>query len=207
MHPDVYRLLIALMIGAIIGAEREYRSKSAGLRTMIMVSLSSCLFTILSIRIGLDSHDRIAANILTGLGFLGAGVIFRDENRISGITTATTIWMTAALGMAAGAGYEWLSLFATLIVLVVLIFLIYVQEWIESLNQARTYRIVCKFKKKTLYQYEELFKHYNMQVIRSVQHKTEERITGRWILIGSKENHQKLTAYLLNDSNIQELSF
>ncbi|NHC04628.1 MgtC/SapB family protein [Acinetobacter sp. 187] len=142
MHPDVYRLLIALMIGAIIGAEREYRSKSAGLRTMIMVSLSSCLFTILSIRIGLDSHDRIAANILTGLGFLGAGVIFRDENRISGITTATTIWMTAALGMAAGAGYEWLSLFATLIVLVVLIFLIYVQEWIESLNQARTYRIV-----------------------------------------------------------------
>lgn len=207
MHPDVYRLLIALMIGAIIGAEREYRSKSAGLRTMIMVSLSSCLFTILSIRIGLDSHDRIAANILTGLGFLGAGVIFRDENRISGITTATTIWMTAALGMAAGAGYEWLSLFATLIVLVVLIFLIYVQEWIESLNQARTYRIVCKFKKKTLYQYEELFKHYNMQVIRSVQHKTEERITGRWILIGSKENHQKLTAYLLTDSNIQELSF
>ncbi|QIO08224.1 MgtC/SapB family protein [Acinetobacter lanii] len=207
MHPDVYRLLIALMIGAIIGAEREYRSKSAGLRTMIMVSLSSCLFTILSIRIGLDSHDRIAANILTGLGFFGAGVIFRDENRISGITTATTIWMTAALGMAAGAGYEWLSLFATLIVLVVLIFLIYVQEWIESLNQARTYRIVCKFKKKTLYQYEELFKHYNMQVIRSVQHKTEERITGRWILIGSKENHQKLTAYLLNDSNIQELSF
>lgn len=207
MHPDVYRLLIALMIGAIIGAEREYRSKSAGLRTMIMVSLSSCLFTILSVRIGLDSHDRIAANILTGLGFLGAGVIFRDENRISGITTATTIWMTAALGMAAGAGYEWLSLFATLIVLVVLIFLIYVQEWIESLNQARTYRIVCKFKKKTLYQYEELFKHYNMQVIRSVQHKTEERITGRWILIGSKENHQKLTAYLLNDSNIQELSF
>ncbi|WP_196781666.1 hypothetical protein [Acinetobacter lanii] len=66
---------------------------------------------------------------------------------------------------------------------------------------------MCKFKKKTLYQYEELFKHYNMQVIRSVQHKTEERITGRWILIGSKENHQKLTAYLLNDSNIQELSF
>lgn len=101
MQPDLYRLLIALGIGAIIGAEREYRSKSAGLRTMIMVSLSSCLFTMLSLKIGIDSPDRIAANILTGLGFVGAGVIFKDENRISGITTATTIWMTAALGMAA----------------------------------------------------------------------------------------------------------
>lgn len=207
MHPDLLHLLIALAIGAVIGAEREYRSKSAGLRTMIMVSVSSCLFTILSIRIGMDSHDRIAANILTGLGFLGAGVIFKDENRISGITTATTIWMTSALGMAVGAGYTMLSILATAVVLIVLIFLVYVQEWIESLNQARTYRIVCVFQKKTLDQYEELFKQYNMQVIRSVQHKTERKISGRWILIGSKDNHKKLTAYLLNDENIQELSF
>ncbi|MGE8557017.1 MULTISPECIES: MgtC/SapB family protein [unclassified Acinetobacter] len=207
MHPDLYRLLIALGIGAIIGAEREYRSKSAGLRTMIMVSLSSCLFTIMSLKIGIDSQDRIAANILTGLGFVGAGVIFKDENRISGITTATTIWMTAALGMAAGAGYELLSLFATLIVLIVLIFLIYVQEGIETLSQARTYRIICPYQRKTLDQYEALFKTYNMKVVRSVQHKTEQRMSGRWILIGSAENHKKLTAYLLNDSNIQELSF
>ncbi len=207
MHPDLYRLLIALGIGAIIGAEREYRSKSAGLRTMIMVSLSSCLFTIMSLKIGVDSHDRIAANILTGLGFVGAGVIFKDENRISGITTATTIWMTAALGMAAGAGYEMLSLFATFIVLIVLIFLIYVQEKIEALSQARTYRIICPYQRKILDQYEALFKTYNMKVVRSVQHKTEHRMSGRWILIGSAENHKKLTAYLLNDSNIQELSF
>lgn len=207
MHPDLYRLLIALGIGAIIGAEREYRSKSAGLRTMIMVSLSSCLFTIMSLKIGVDSHDRIAANILTGLGFVGAGVIFKDENRISGITTATTIWMTAALGMAAGAGYEMLSLFATFIVLIVLIFLIYVQEKIEALSQARTYRIICPYQLKILDQYEALFKTYNMKVVRSVQHKTEHRMSGRWILIGSAENHKKLTAYLLNDSNIQELGF
>lgn len=207
MHPDLYRLLIALGIGAIIGAEREYRSKSAGLRTMIMVSLSSCLFTIMSLKIGVDSHDRIAANILTGLGFVGAGVIFKDENRISGITTATTIWMTAALGMAAGAGYEILSLFATFIVLIVLIFLIYVQEKIEALSQARTYRIICPYQRKILDQYETLFKTYNMKVVRSVQHKTEHRMSGRWILIGSAENHKKLTAYLLNDSNIQELGF
>ena len=207
MGSDLYHLLIALVIGAIIGAEREYRSKSAGLRTMIMVSLSSCLFTILSLKIGVENPDRLAANILTGLGFLGAGVIFKDENRISGITTATTIWMTAALGMAVGAGYVLLSLLGTLIVLIVLIFLIYIQERIESLNQARTYRIVCEFQQKTLDNYEDLFKTYQMKVVRSAQHKTEHKIRGRWILIGSAENHKKLTAYLLNDANIQELSF
>lgn len=77
MNLEIYQLLLALMIGAIIGTEREYRSKSAGLRTMIMVSLASCLFTMLSLRIGVENPDRLAANILTGLGFLGAGVILK----------------------------------------------------------------------------------------------------------------------------------
>ncbi|WP_374574309.1 MgtC/SapB family protein [Acinetobacter sp.] len=207
MAADLYHLLIALGIGAVIGAEREYRSKSAGLRTMIMVSLSSCLFTILSLKIGVENPDRLAANILTGLGFLGAGVIFKDENRISGITTATTIWMTAAIGMAVGAGYVVLSLFAAFIVLIVLILLIYVQERIEDLHQARTYRIVCPYQQETLDKYEELFKEYSMQVIRNTQHKTEHKITGRWVLIGSAGNHRRLTEYLLNDQNIAELSF
>ena len=100
MNADLYHLLIALLIGAVIGAEREYRNKSAGLRTMIMVSLASCLFTIMSIKIGVNNPDRLAANILTGLGFIGAGVIFKEENHISGITTATTIWMVEQLGLA-----------------------------------------------------------------------------------------------------------
>ncbi len=204
---EMYRLLIALGIGAVIGAEREYRSKSAGLRTMIMVSLSSCLFTMLSIKIGVENPDRLAANILTGLGFLGAGVIFKDENRISGITTATTIWMTAAIGMAVGAGYEVLGLFSASIVLIVLAILIYVQEQIEDLNQARHYRIVCAYNQETLDKYEELFKHYRLKVIRNHQHKTANRISGRWILIGTAKNHQRLTQYLLNDPDIQELNF
>ena len=86
-------------------------------------------------------------------------------------------------------------------------FLIYLQERIESLNQARIYRIVCDYQQKTLDNYEDLFKTYEMKVVRSAQHKTEHKIRGRWILIGSAENHKKLTAYLLNDANIQELSF
>jgi len=207
MNDDIYHLLMALVIGAIIGTEREYRSKSAGLRTMIMVSLASCLFTILSIKIGVQNPDRLAANVLTGLGFLGAGVIFKDDNRISGITTATTIWMVAALGMAAGAGYEYLAMIGTVLVLIVLIFLVYFQDKIEAIHQSRSYRILCDYQQETLDKYEELFRQYNMKVLRGVQNKTEKQITGRWILIGSAQNHKRLTNYLLLDQDIKELSF
>ncbi len=207
MSHELYDLLLAVVIGAIIGAEREYHSKSAGLRTMIMVSLSSCLFTIISLKIGVANPDRLAANVLTGLGFLGAGVILKDENRISGITTATTIWMTAALGMAVGAGYELLSICATVIVMIVLVLLIYVQRGIESLNQERNYEIVCHFEQHEPEYYENLFKHYNLTAVHSSQQKIKDTITGRWILMGSAKNHQKLTEHLLQDQKIQELSF
>jgi len=207
MYHELYDLLLAVAIGAIIGAEREYHSKSAGLRTMIMVSLSSCLFTIISLKIGVANPDRLAANVLTGLGFLGAGVILKDDNRISGITTATTIWMTAALGMAVGAGYELLSIWATFIVMAVLVLLMYVQRGIESLNQERSYEIVCPFDRNDSDHYEMLFKRYQLKVVHSSQKKIDQQIVGRWILMGSAKNHQELTQYLLNDKNIQELSF
>ena len=91
--------------------------------------------------------------------------------------------------------------------LLVLIFLIYVQERIETLSHARSYRIICPDQRKTLDQYKDLFRAYDMKVVQSVQHQTEHRMSGRWILMGSAENHKKQTAYLLNHSNIQELSF
>ena len=207
MPNEIYHLLIALGIGAVIGAEREYRSKSAGLRTMIMVSLASCLFTMLSLRIGVENPDRLAANILTGLGFLGAGVIFKDDNRISGITTATTIWMVAALGMAVGAGYFFLSLLGTVLVLIVLIFLVYVQDKIDELHQARNYRILCIYQQETLDKYEKIFAKNQLKIIRGVQNKTEQYIVGRWVLIGSAQNHKNLTQALLDDIEIKELSF
>ena len=207
MALEIYQLLLALLIGAIIGTEREYRSKSAGLRTMIMVSLASCLFTMLSLRIGVENPDRLAANILTGLGFLGAGVIFKDDNRISGITTATTIWMVAALGMAVGAGYFFLSLLGTVLVLIVLIFLVYVQDKIDELHQARNYRILCIYQQETLDKYEKIFAKNQLKMIRGVQNKTEQHIVGRWVLIGSAQNHKNLTQALLDDIEIKELSF
>jgi putative Mg2+ transporter-C (MgtC) family protein len=205
--PDVQHLLIALLIGTIIGSEREYRSKSAGLRTMILVCMGSCLFTILSIHIGLSNPDRIAANIITGIGFLGAGVIFKDENRVTGITTATTIWMVASLGMAVGGGYELLAFIGTGIIMIVLIGLLYLQYLIADANELRDYKIKCAFQQETLVRYEKLFKEYHLKAIRGKQSKTEDTITGYWTVQGSKKNHESLIDCLLNDPEIKEFDF
>lgn len=89
-----------------------------------------------------ENPDQIAANIVTGIGFLGAGVIFKEENRVTGITTAATIWATAALGMAV-ANQSWLIVYGgTAIVLIVLILLPYLQNWIDLISKSKIYRFV-----------------------------------------------------------------
>lgn len=205
---DIKSILFALLIGAIIGAEREYRSKSAGLRTMILVSLGSCLFTILSIRIGgAVSADRIAANIITGIGFLGAGVIFKDNNRVGGITTATTIWMVAALGMAVGSQHYQAAIVGAVAVLVVLMFLIPAQGIIEKFNRSREYRIVCEYKKETLKKYEQLFRKYKLRAFRGKQSKVGNLIIGTWEVHGPERSHEKVIQHLLHDPDIKEFDF
>jgi putative Mg2+ transporter-C (MgtC) family protein len=144
LHTDievVYRLLISFGIGTALGLEREYRSKAAGLRTMIMICLGSTIFTQISLDIGGANQDRIASMIVSGVGFLGAGVIFKDGLSITGITTATTIWISAALGMAVGAGEYFISLVGLGVVLVVLTLFEKLQALFERWHQARTYKI------------------------------------------------------------------
>ena len=85
---EINKFLLATLLCGLIGVEREFRNKQAGLKTMIMIGLGATLFTILSIQIGSNSQDRIASNIVTGIGFLGAGVIFKEDNRVNGLTTA-----------------------------------------------------------------------------------------------------------------------
>src|SRR3954467_11106111 len=107
----VIKLLISVLIGGIIGAEREFHNKSAGLRTLMLICLGSTLFTMFSMEIGAHtSPDRIASNIVTGIGFVGAGVIFMGGTGINGVTTAATIWVTAALGVGVGAGHQYIAL-------------------------------------------------------------------------------------------------
>jgi putative Mg2+ transporter-C (MgtC) family protein len=100
------RLALAAGLGGAIGLEREFRHKPAGLRTNMLIALGSALFSMLSVELGAGagSPDRIAAQVVTGIGFLGAGAILRSGENVHGLTTAATIWVNAAIGMAAGLG-------------------------------------------------------------------------------------------------------
>src|ERR1700675_271802 len=116
------RLLVAAGLGAAIGLEREYRQKPAGLRTNILIAVGSAVFTLVSIQFanGVGTSDRTAAQIVTGVGFLGGGAILRSRTSVHGMTTAATIWVNAAVGMAAGAGEYAMATSATVLTLVVL---------------------------------------------------------------------------------------
>ena len=203
---DLYKLLFSFLIGAIIGAEREYRSKSAGLRTMILIAVGSTVFTLISIRISGDA-GRIAANIVTGIGFIGAGIIFRENNRVVGITTAAIVWVTAALGMAIGAGYYVIALYSFLVAGMSLVVLTPFQKWIRNKNQIKSYRLKCIYQKKTLKDYEGLFKSFGMTILGAEQNRSGSHITGSWLLQGSLPMHEKLTEYLLDDTGIVEFDF
>lgn len=112
----IVKVLFSMLFGAIIGVEREVTNKFAGLRTHILVSLGACIFTILSIHgfpVDTDRYNadpaRIAAQIVTGIGFIGGGTVLRMGNNIYGITTASTLWLAASVGMACGAGFYMLG--------------------------------------------------------------------------------------------------
>jgi putative Mg2+ transporter-C (MgtC) family protein len=119
---DIFlRLALAAGLGGAIGLEREFRHKPAGLRTNMLIALGSALFSMLSVELGsaAGSPDRVAAQVVTGIGFLGAGAILRHGENIEGLTTAATVWVNAAIGMAAGLGaYSAAAVGATLTLVV-----------------------------------------------------------------------------------------
>ena len=112
------RLAFAVVLGGLIGLERELRGYPAGIRTMALITMGSMLFTDVSQILGGD--DRVAAGIVTGIGFLGAGVIFREQFTVRGITTAATIWASAAIGMAIGRELYLVAGLGTVLIFIVL---------------------------------------------------------------------------------------
>ena len=145
IEQTLFRLVLVIIVGGLIGAEREYRNKSAGFRTMILICLGSFLFTTFSKFMSDVSPDRIASNIVTGIGFLGAGVIFTSENRVNGITTAATIWAVAALGMGIADGLYFVVSVSTVLILASLLLLTKLEDLIDRINQSHSYKIVSPY--------------------------------------------------------------
>ena len=145
-YHDVISVVLAVVFGAAIGLEREINGKAAGLRTNMLICLGAAAFTIISKEMGGVSVTRISAQIVTGVGFIGAGAIIQDRGGVFGLTTAATIWLVASIGTACGAGLYTLAAITTLMVVLVLIGLGSVERPVR--NFANRIRIKRKEKKE-----------------------------------------------------------
>ncbi len=158
------RIIFAIVLGSVIGLERELTNKSAGLRTQIMVCLGSCIFTILSIYgfstavtlYPLGDPSRVAAQIITGIGFIGAGTVLRQGLTVTGLTTASTLWIAAAIGMACGCGKLSIAVVSTILAIAVLVLVRIVELKImpRNLKHMRKIKVsfICKYE-----EYEEIY--------------------------------------------------
>jgi putative Mg2+ transporter-C (MgtC) family protein len=207
-NDDFLKIMASVVVGVFIGAEREYHSKSAGIRTFSLICIGSTIFTILSEKMGITSSpDRIAANIVTGIGFLGAGVIFKIDDRVKGLTTATIIWVTAALGMAIGDGHILLSFLGTAVVYVVLGFFVKLEGWMAEYGQTRNYKIVIPYTPDVYVRLHRIFKQQRVEARQEKQIICNDTLTSYWSIRGRAAKHDKLIKKLLADEKVRELEF
>lgn len=143
---DLYKALLALLAGAILGLERELKDKAAGLKTITIICLGSALFTIISQKVGGQYTDsaRIASYIVSGIGFLGAGVIFKDGVNVEGLTTASVIWLAAAVGMAIGFGEVYLAAIFLLTSLIIIYAGNYLNNFFPTAKISKNLRLTFK---------------------------------------------------------------
>jgi len=143
----VGRLVLAAVLGAAIGLERELRHKPSGVRTNLLISFGAALFTIISYAMASaygGDHTRIAAQIIPGIGFIGAGVVIREKGAVLGITSAATIFVVASIGMAAGAGMVLTAVFTTFLCLGALICIGYVEDRVGIHTHLMLFRLTSR---------------------------------------------------------------
>jgi len=208
MPEDLLKIALAVLVGGLVGMEREFRDKAAGFRTLIFISLGATLFTIYSSRLAGD-HDptRIAANIVSGVGFLGAGVILRDGHKVIGITTAATIWLAAALGMGIGGGMYALTSLAVLLILIVLWLFPRFEFWLDRLREERNYEILCSFQTGKSKDLEAVFRQCGLRLRSRRQAKTSRGMLYSWQATGSLQAHEQLVERLQTDAEVLEFRF
>jgi len=205
---DLVKIALAVAAGGLIGLEREFRDKSAGFRTMIFICVGAAVFTILSSRLAADKDPtRIAANIVTGIGFLGAGAILREGLKITGLTTAATIWLTAAVGMAIG-GEQYLTAgIVVLAALIVLWIFPYFEFAVDRIREEISYEIACPADLAKVDVIEAEMRRLGL-FIRSHHHTRQGDVMRcRWSLAGSPKKHAQLQLFLFNCEDVSEFTY
>ncbi|MBI3162958.1 MAG: MgtC/SapB family protein [Chloroflexi bacterium] len=209
IYENLIKIGMAVIAGGLIGAEREYQDKAAGFRTITLITIGSTLFTIFSISLDPGfTRTRVAANIVTGIGFLGAGAIVREGGRVGGLTTAATIWLSAALGMGIGAGELLFSTAATVITLIILLGFPYIEAIIDRRREARSYKVVMNVKDlKKPEKVGDALRECSLKVLEHHQAKSESAIIGTWKTIGTMKNQEKFVQLMIRDKDIKELDY
>ena len=193
------KLGAAILVGGLVGAERELRDKAAGFRTLILITVGSTLFTIFSMSMDPGfTRTRIAANIVTGIGFLGAGAIIREHERIGGLTTAATICLSAVLGMGIGAGELNFVLISTFAILIILLVFPALEMWIDRIRESPTYRFtVPTGNLEGIDAIHQAFEACELRVNEHHQSKIGPTIVGAWHTMGSHQIHDKFVDRML----------
>lgn len=204
---EILKLALAILVGGLIGFEREFRDKSAGFRTIIFITLGATLFTMLSFHF-LDNSARVAANIVTGIGFLGAGAILRGEGgRVAGLTTAATIWLAAALGMGIGSGLYLLTGVATLLILLILWIFPFFEHWLDKRRDAHTYEITLSLGSPRIRALEEIFHDCGVRIHKQYVWKQGDRVIYTLQTVGRRDCHKRLIPMLMGDPEIVEFRY
>jgi len=204
MQPEyehIIQILASLAAGSILGLERGFHGKPAGFKTMILICVSSCLFTILSVN--LVSGDRIASNIVTGIGFIGAGVVFKEGGNVRGITSAAIIWMASAIGMCIGFQNYALSFFVLLVVMLVMIVLFKFEKLFDTFHHSKLYIIHFIFSEYSLEDLEKEMTELEISYKRNKIGKTNNIINVEYnVIIYPIENMKKIDNFLINNTHI-----
>jgi putative Mg2+ transporter-C (MgtC) family protein len=197
----IIQVCAAFTAGGILGLEREYRSKPAGFRTIILITVGSCLFSILSASF-INNADRIAANIVSGIGFIGAGVVFKEGASVRGITSAATIWIAAAIGMCIGFKFYGLASLVVGLVLATLIILSKLEEWFDSFRQEKEYVINFKTESYTIAELENEMEKLEIYFVRYKFIKQPQQVVAYYKIVTRKVRYEKLNLFLLNSQHI-----
>lgn len=205
-HIDhIFRITASILLGGAIGLERERQDKPAGFRTIILICVGACVLTILSQTGGNGVGDptRIAAQIVTGIGFLGAGAIIHDRGSVVGMTTAASIWAVAAIGMAAGFGQFGLAIIGTIVILVALELFHSVEHWISQSWHAQEYTVSGPKGMDTLDRLARMLSDARLRVLRRDWYQEADRLVFQLRASGSAKNHDMFRLLVIQSEDFQ----
>lgn len=193
----VQTILVSILCGGIVGLEREFKSKSAGFRTLILISFGATLYTIAS-RQGVLSDDRIAANIVTGIGFLGAGVIYQGRFTIQGLTTAAVIWAIAAIGVLVGYGNFVLGISLAVTMVVILSLFNKIEILLSETYFTKNVQIILDNADiQSLHQFESFVDSYGIQHVRKGIEKSNNQLMAHYEFSGNRKKMRELNEAIL----------